>query len=255
MTTLTTHAPPGISKSSILTPSQINNNTADNLRRPLLLFISPALALLLSAPSAPFHPPPALRSLPPPHLVRPCGTCIPRCRIADNLIHRCATERPKHSKPTWSLILIFKVLSFFVPLIISTLPSSPSPSPITIRSLICRPRARISTTPAMLGNRVEDPQGKPAAYSFRDRVGEQCSLLFLLPFQPHVFQVCCSHRLQRHNALNISYRTQCPRHIPPHIRNPVHLQPGSCSINPPSINGARATIVRSPSFLNAHLIF
>lgn len=45
------------------------------------------------------------------------------------------------------------------------------------------------------GNRVEVPQqGIPKAvfFSRRDRVGELCSLLFLLPFQPHVFQVCFS---------------------------------------------------------------
>ncbi len=100
------------------------------------------------------------------------------------------SSRPKHPKSTWCLILINCCSQF------CSVNNHPSPSLLLsylllFRSLICRAQARSSTIPlVVLGSHVEAPQGNPTAYSFRDRVGEQSSLLFLLPFQPHVFQLC-----------------------------------------------------------------
>lgn len=176
-----------------------------------------------SAPPAPFHNNPCLHSttstLPRAslgvHVFRVAG-------IIHHLIYRC--------KPTNQANVVLntyiEVLSKFVPLIIS-LPSRLSP-PITIRSLICRAQARNSTIPLVaLGSPVEAPQEKPTAYSFRDRVGEQCSLLFLLLFQPHVFQVCSSHRvLNTPHSTFLPPCTQCPRHITRNIRNHAPLRAG-----------------------------
>ena len=63
--------------------------------------------------------------------------------------------------------------------------------PITVTfTLICRLQTKTDTI-LVWGNHVEVPQGIHKAMFFfrRDRVGEQCSLLFHQLFQPHVFQV------------------------------------------------------------------
>ena len=71
--------------------------------------------------------------------------------------------------------------------------SALSSLPITVTfSLICRVQTKTDTI-LVWGNHVEVPQGIHKAMFFfrRDRVGEQCSLLFHQLFQPHVFQVRC----------------------------------------------------------------
>jgi hypothetical protein len=174
-------------ESSILTPAQINNNTGDNLSA--LLFNSfPSPRLSPIPPHCPVSYSLSVLQLP---SLTSCAPPVHVIRIAPS--DPSPADPPKRSKQTWSLILIFNFHPFCS---VNILAPPSSPFPITIRSLICRPRTRSSTTPLLvLANRVGVPQGKPAAYSFRDRVGEQCSLLFLLLFQPHVFQVCSSHRL------------------------------------------------------------
>jgi len=111
-----------------------------------------------------------------------CPLCQPLC------LRRLRLLLPKASASKACLpVLIFKLKDAlnFHPIDNSVLSSLP----ITITfSLRCRLQTKTDTI-LVWGNQVEVPQGIHKAVFFfrRDRVGEQCSLLFRQLFQPHVF--------------------------------------------------------------------
>jgi hypothetical protein len=88
--------------------------------------------------------------------------------------------------PSWPRILKSRRSPIFASIIFSYY--------FSLLSLICRARGMIDIITALGNHAGARLRGilKILFFFRRDRVGELCSLLFLLLFQPHVFQVCFS---------------------------------------------------------------